>query len=335
MPIHAVLAGPTASGKTALAIRWATHLSKTRKVAIVSADSRQLYRDFEVGTGTPTAAEQGGIDHHLLGVLDPRELYAPRRFREAADVIVAAHPDTTFLVVGGTGLYLREWMYPGAEERGEIPREIREAALARIAAAQLTDEGLAAVHAELSILDPVGMHRVDPNDTYRITKRLENWLHTGRSYALPKPEQPLNPSFEGVPFLWLEPDRKELHRRIEARAHAMFANGWIEEVKRLKETFDPLRTPAFNAIGYREIADALARGKDPALVIGTVIARTRQYAKKQMTFFRHQFPRAQAWEPAELTAALEGADWDAHALPLKPSPTPILATTESPFESTT
>ncbi len=313
MPVHAVLAGPTASGKTALALRWAS----ARGFAILSADSRQLYRDFVLGTGVPTPAEQGDVPHHMLGFLDPRESYSPRRFAAAADAIVAAHPETQFLVVGGTGLYLREWMYPGAEERGEIPREIRDAAAARIAAALLTEEGLAPVHAELSALDPAGMHRVDPHDTYRVTKRLENWLHTGRSYAAPKPEYPLNPVFEGAPFLWLEPERRILHQRIAARVDAMFAQGWAEEASHLMHTYDPRRTPAFNAIGYREIAEARTRGKDPAAVRDTVVARTRQYAKKQMTFFRHQFPRAQAWEPEALAAALAAADWDARRLPAR------------------
>jgi tRNA dimethylallyltransferase len=308
MPIHAVLAGPTASGKTALALRWAAK----RGFAILSADSRQLYRDFVIGTGCPPESERGEIPHFMLGVLDPRESYAPRRFAAEAAAVAAAHPDVTFLVVGGTGLYLREWMYPGAEERAETPREIREAAAARIAG-----EGLEAVHAELTTLDPAGMHRVDPADTYRVTKRLENWLHTGRSYAVPKTEEPLNPLFADVPFLWMEPERKELHRRIEARAKAMFAEGWADEVRALMAppfSYDPLRTPAFNAIGYREIADALARGKAPESMLDTVVARTRQYAKKQVTFFRHQFQNAQAWEPSALAAALEAADWDGKRL---------------------
>lgn len=313
MPLLAVLAGPTASGKTALALRWAEALRPTSAIEILSADSRQLYRDLVVGTGTPTEEDRQGIPHHLLGVLDPSEACSPRRFRAEAEAIVAARPETDFLVVGGTGLYLREWMYPGAEERGETPRAVREAAAAAIA-----ESGLEAVHADLTAKDPAGMHRVDPNDSYRITKRLENWLHTGRSYAAPKPEEPLNPLFANVPFLWLEPERKELHGRIEARAEAMFRNGWAEEVRALlapPRSCDPLRTPAFNAIGYREIAAALASGKPPESVLGTVVARTRQYAKKQMTFFRHQFPRAAAWEPSALEQALGAAGWNARALP--------------------
>lgn len=311
MPVHAILAGPTASGKTALSLRWAS----ARGFAVLSVDSRQLYRDFAIGTGAPTPAERGDVPHHMLGFLNPAESYSPLRFAADAQAIVEASPETEFLVVGGTGLYLREWMYPGAGEREETPRAIREAAAQQIAA-----DGLEAVHARLTTLDPAGMHRVDPHDTYRVTKRLENWLHTGKSYAAPKPEQPLNPLFEGVPFLWLEPERRTLHRRIAARTDAMFAQGWVDEVARLRERYDPRRTPAFNAIGYREIAEAMARGKDPASVQETVVARTRQYAKKQMTFFRHQFPRAQAWAPEALDAALAAAGWDARRLPPPPSP---------------
>ncbi len=302
MSIHAVLAGPTASGKTALAIRWA----KARGLEIICADSRQLYRGFAIGTGSPTEQERQGVPHHLLNAFDPNERFSPKRFAEEAGAIVAARPGTNFLVVGGTGLYLREWMFPGAEERGETPRAVREAAAAAIA-----ERGLPAIHAELSGLDPEGMRRVDPNDTYRITKRLENWLFTGRSYALPQELPPLNPLFRDAPFLWLDRDRKELHDRIAARAKDMFRRGWVDEVRTLMERFDPLRTPAFNAIGYRELAEAIAAEAPPEKILPTIVARTRQYAKKQTTYFRRQIPGAQARDPAKLERTLESSGWDA------------------------
>ncbi len=299
-PIVAILAGPTASGKTALALRWA----ETLGLEVISADSRQLYEGFKVGTGSPDEEALQRIPHHLLGCVSPSEAFSPRRFAREAGGILAANPGKRFLVVGGTGLYLKEWMYPGSEERGETPREIREAAAARIA-----EKGLEALHAEMTENDPEGMRKVDPNDVYRITKRLENWLHTGRSYAAPKAEEPLNPLFAGVPFLWLHPERKALHDRIAARAKDMFRRGWADEVGDLMTRFDPMRTPAFNAIGYREIAASLAAGKDPRSMLPTVVARTRQYAKKQVTFFRHQFPGAVAREPEALERELEAKGW--------------------------
>jgi tRNA dimethylallyltransferase len=308
MGIAAVLAGPTASGKTALALRWAA----ARRLEIISTDSRQLYKGMAVGTGSPSEEEQRRIPHHLLGVLDPDESCSPKLFARMAEAVVAARPDAGFLVVGGTGLYLKEWMHPGSEERGETPRAVREAAAAAIA-----ERGLAAVHAELCEKDPEAMRRVDPNDAYRIAKRLENWLHTGRSYAESlRDAPPLNPLFADVPFLWLNPERKELHGRIEARAAAMFRAGWVDEVRGLIERFDPRRAPALNAIGYREIADALAAGKPPESALPTIVARTRQYAKKQVTFFKRQFPGAAAWEPGALERALEKVGWNARKLPV-------------------
>jgi tRNA dimethylallyltransferase len=304
-PLVAVIAGPTASGKTALAIRWA----KARGLEVISVDSRQLYEGFRVGTGSPDEEEMQGIPHHLSGCVSPSEPLSPRRFAQMAEGVVAAHPGKRFLVVGGTGLYLKEWMHPGAEERGETPREIREAAAERIA-----EMGLEAVHAEMTEKDPEGMRKVDPNDVYRIAKRLENWLRTGRSYAAPKADEPLNPLFADVPFLWLDRERKALHDRIAARAAEMFRRGWADEVRGLMTRFDPMRAPAFNAIGYREIAAALASGKPPESALPTVVARTRQYAKKQVTFFRHQFPNAEAWEPEALEKALENANWEAGAV---------------------
>src|SRR5690606_20764381 len=150
----AVLAGPTASGKTALALRWA---ARVPGVEIISADSRQLYRGFRVGTGTPTENERQRIPHHLVDVVDPSRPFSPVRYREAAQAVATGRPDTPFLVVGGTGLYLKEWMFPGAEEREEIPRPVRDAA-----AAEIAERGLDAVHAELLAADPDGMRRVDP-----------------------------------------------------------------------------------------------------------------------------------------------------------------------------
>ena len=306
MPLVAVIAGPTASGKTALAQRWAA----ARGLEIVSADSRQAYQGFRVGTAQPTAAERAAVPYHLVDHLSPHESGSPRRFARDAEAIVAARPETGFLVVGGTGLYLREWMHPGSEERGEIPREIREAVAARIAA-----EGLEAVHAQLLQLDPDGMRRVEPTDTYRVTKRLEHWLHTGRTYARREPDPPLNPRFADVPFLWLNPDRKELHGRIAARTDAMLSAGWIEETRVLAERYDARRTPAFNAIGYREIAEALEAGKDPRAAQPGIVARTRQYAKKQVTFFRHQFPGALACDPEDLARSLEASGFDPAGIP--------------------
>ena len=312
MPIAAILGGPTASGKSALALRWA----RARGFEIISADSRQLYRGFAIGTGAPTSEEQALVPHHLVGHTDPREAFSPQRFRAEAQSIVASHPEKSFLVVGGTGLYLKEWICPSTsapEEPGSVfnmPAEIRAAAENAI-----LERGGAAVHADLSAKDPGGMEGVAPQDLYRIQKRLENWLLTGKSYVRTPQQTVVNPLFEKAPFLWLDPDRASLHKNIETRVRDMFTQGWVDEVRGLQRLYAPDTTPAFNALGYREIA---TEGPSETLV-QKILARTRQYAKKQTTFFRNQFaggrgPAAVAISPEDLARRLESADWEVKSI---------------------
>jgi tRNA dimethylallyltransferase len=322
MPLIAIIGGPTASGKSAVALRWA----QARGYEILSADSRQIYRGFAIGTGAPTRDEQVAVPHHLVGHVEGSEAFSPQRFRAEAQAIVMSRPEANFLVVGGTGLYLKQWLDPSGEDRGEVPSEVRTAA-----AREIADRGGAAVHAGLVEKDPGGMAGVAPQDLYRIQKRLENWLYTGRSYVRVVTETEPDPLFAGVPFVWFDPPRETLHRNIETRIRAMFANGWAEEVEALRAVFDPSTAPAFNALGYREIADALREGPNPADrttregLIQTILARTRQYAKKQTTFFRHQFdparsrsaqsgPSARALRPEEALRKLESSNWDTKSL---------------------
>lgn len=337
MPLIAVIGGPTASGKSALALRWA----QARGLEILSADSRQIYRGFAIGTGAPAEAERALVPHHLVGHVDPREPYSPQRFRAEAEFLVESRPSVNFVVVGGTGLYLKEWMFPSREDRGEIPSDIRAAA-----EREVSERGVAAVHAGLIEKDPGGMAGVAPQDRYRVQKRLENWLFTGKSYVRAATDTVLNPLFRDAPFVWLDPQRPVLHAAIEARVRALFAQGWIAEVEALLRTFDPATTPAFNALGYAEIAEALREGTlrsrdgDPTVspasnapeeLVQRIVAHTRQYAKKQTTFLRHQFAKvkegegsqgsmgeggvqARAWDPNALAERLESSHWDAKSL---------------------
>jgi tRNA dimethylallyltransferase len=327
MPIVAVLGGPTASGKSALALRWA----RARGLEILSADSRQLYRGFAIGTGAPTADERAAVPHHLVGHTDPSEAFSPQRFRVEARSIVESRPDARFIVVGGTGLYLKEWMFPSVSS-GEAPGSVfnMPADIRAAAEREIAERGAAAVHADLSDKDPGGMEGVAPQDLYRIQKRLENWLFTGKSYVRDGGNIALNPLFKGVPFVWLNPARHDLHKNIEARIRSMFADGWIDEVRLLMQAHDPETAPAFNALGYREIADALKEnalraGEDvpPPDLLEKILVRTRQYAKKQTTFFRNQFDPARhpdgfgahAFSPADLVRRLESSGWDPKSIP--------------------
>ena len=153
--IVGMLAGPTAVGKSALALR----LADANGWEIIAADSRQMYRGLRVGTGAPTDAELARVPHHLVGVLDPGEAFSHREYPARVRAVLAARPDARFLVVGGTGLYLKELLYPAARDRGPTPEPVRQAVRAR-----LEKEGPAALHAELSRLDPDSLRGVHPND---------------------------------------------------------------------------------------------------------------------------------------------------------------------------
>ncbi len=315
MGIRAVLGGPTAAGKTALAVRWAA----ARKWEIIAADSRQIYRGFAVGTGAPTPAEMGGVKHHLVGSADPRAAFSPKRYREAVEELLRAQPGQNFLVVGGSGLYLKELLYPAAADRGETPEAIR-----REAAAAVESRGLAAVHAELTRRDPEGMRRVHVRDRYRLQKRLENWLITGRSYEEFRSGSRRDPRFADTPLLWLLPPRAWLHQRIAARIHSMAATGWLKEVRALLRVYDPEVTPAFNAVGYREMA-AVAQGRaDLESTLQAILVKTRQYARRQITFFKNQFPDAVAFDPEVLSADLEAAEWDFDRIQANPAGTHLI-----------
>src|SRR5690606_12559225 len=165
----AVLCGATAIGKSALALE----LAKANGFEILSADSRQIYRGLEIGTGAPTSAEKASVPHHLTGFVDPAETFSPREYPAHVHRLLDARPGTRFLLVGGTGLYLKELLFPSPFDRGPTPENVKAEVQERI-----RKEGLPALHAELLRLDPEGARALHPNDGYRIAKRLENLLLT-------------------------------------------------------------------------------------------------------------------------------------------------------------
>jgi tRNA dimethylallyltransferase len=298
--LAAVLCGATATGKSALALR----LAEANGFEILSADSRQMYKGLEVGTGAPTAAEKARVPHHLVGVLDPARAFSPREYPSHAHRILDARPEARFLLVGGTGLYLKELLFPSPFDRGPTPEPIRQQVQERIRA-----EGLPRMHAELLRLDPEGAAGIHPNDAYRIAKRCENLLLTGESYTrLTGPLTP-DPRFAGAPVLWLDTDREALYVRIDARVEAMVQNGWLDETRRLMQ--DPAwRTlPAFSSLGYAAMTD-VAEGKlDLKTAVASIQKQTRNYAKRQRTFFRHQIPGAIRWDIDALRQALDRCEW--------------------------
>lgn len=297
----AILCGATAVGKSALALK----LAEANRFEILSADSRQIYRGLAIGTGAPTAEEQARVPHHLVGILPPSEAFSPREYPARVHALLAARPETRFLMVGGTGRYLKELLYPAARDRGPTPEAVRREVRERLAR-----EGSVRVHAELTRLDPEGLRGIHPNDAYRVAKRLENHLITGESYAgFAGPAAP-DPRFASVPVLWMDQDRESLYARIDARVQAMVDAGWQEEVKALMADPGWRDLPAMSSLGYREMAEVVEGRKSPAQAVEAIRKKTRNYAKRQTTFFRHQFPGARRWEAGRLRAALEEAGWD-------------------------
>jgi tRNA dimethylallyltransferase len=291
-----LIAGPTASGKSALALELA---QKTGGV-IVNTDSMQVYRDLRILTARPTAEEEARVPHRLYGYVDASINFSAGAWVEdAAKVLAEARAQKRLpIFVGGSGLYFRA-LTRGLSAVPPIPAEIREAVRAR-----LERDGVEALHAELARRDPVSAARLNTRDRTRIARALEVVEATGR--ALPDwHRQGLPPLLSPGEFsaLFLAPAREALYARIDARFDAMLASGALEEVAALAARgLDPL-LPAMKAHGVPVLIRYLRGEATLAEAADYGRTETRQYAKRQFTWFRHQLPefewlapeRAQHW----------------------------------------
>ncbi|MDX2174943.1 MAG: tRNA (adenosine(37)-N6)-dimethylallyltransferase MiaA [Candidatus Sumerlaeia bacterium] len=276
----AYLAGATASGKSAEAVRLARALG----LAIVSCDALQVYRGIEIGTAQPLESERGGVPHHLLGCSDVAEEWHAARFaREAREAIEAeARAGRRCLVVGGTGLWLRalrEGLFDGPGRDEELRRELR---------AVLAERGPGGLHALLAEEDPEAAAALRPADHVRVLRALEVWRLTGRSIADWQREDAARRGALGPlpPLFVLQRPRGELHARIAARVDRMLADGWLAEAGRLRERALPEHAPPSKALGYRELSAVLDGRATLAEVRERIVAGTRQFARRQETWFR-------------------------------------------------
>lgn len=301
----AALCGATAAGKSAVALR----LARANGFEIISADSRQIYRGLSVGTGAPTEEERAAVPHHLVGIADPSQAFSPRAYSPLVHALLDARPEARFLVVGGTGLYLKELFFPSPFDRGPTPEAIKDEVQARLRA-----RGAPALHAELAAVDPESAAAVHPNDVYRIAKRWENFLMLGESYTRLAGPAIRDPRFAGVPILWLDRERDDLYRRIDARVEAMMRSGWTEEAKALSADPAWRAMPAFSSLGYAEMTEVAEGRLAPGAALESIRKRTRNYAKRQCTFFRAQLPGAIRWDCGAFEALCESAGWRWEAL---------------------
>jgi tRNA dimethylallyltransferase len=294
-----LIAGPTASGKSALALELA---QKTGGV-VINADSMQVYRDLRVITARPTPEEEAKVSHRLYGHVDAAVNFSAGHWvADAAAVLAEVRAQNRLpIFVGGSGLYFKA-LTRGLSAVPPIPPEIRQGVRAR-----LERDGVEALHAELAQRDPATAERLKPRDRTRIARALEVVEATGRSLTdwhregLP----PLLPPGQ-FSALFLAPDRDQLYARIDARYDAMLAAGALEEVAALAARhLDPL-LPAMKAHGVpvliRHLKGEITR--EEAAAIGR--ADTRHYAKRQFTWFRHQLPEFECVKPEEAAGWLIG-----------------------------
>ena len=281
-PPAILLMGPTASGKTELAVRLAERLP----LEIVSVDSAVVYRGLDIGTAKPDPATRARVPHHLVDILEPEEPYSAGRFVEDARAAMTAirARGRVPLLAGGTMLYFRalaEGLGPmppaDAEVRAELEREAAE-------------RGLAALHAELAKVDPAAAQRIHPNDPQRIQRALEVHRLTGRPISdfQSGPEAQASTSGDRLLKLSVAPtDRERLHRRIAERFDAMLQQGLIEEVEGLRQRPGMhADLPSMRAVGYRQVWQYLDGELDRAGLRERGIIATRQLAKRQFTWLR-------------------------------------------------
>jgi tRNA dimethylallyltransferase len=294
--------GPTAAGKSELALSVAA----ARNGEIVSCDSLQVYRGFDLGSAKPTPEERRAVPHHLLDVVDPDQGFSAaeyaRRAREAARTIAAR--GGLPLVVGGTGLYLRAFL------SGLFEGPSRDEPLRRRLEALAERGGNARLHRLLERVDPEAAARIPAQDRVRVIRALEVFRDTGRPLSAHHRDGAVPLAGFDVLVIGLDPGPEELRRRVEARTQRMIAGGLLDEVRGLLAAFGPDLRP-LRAIGYREAMAVLDGRLAPAELARGIVTATMRYAKRQRTWFRHQ-AQAQWFRDPEtaLAAALAWLDGD-------------------------
>ncbi|HEY9144442.1 MAG TPA: tRNA (adenosine(37)-N6)-dimethylallyltransferase MiaA [Arenimonas sp.] len=279
-PLAVALMGPTASGKTALAVDWCQRLD----TEVVSVDSALVYRGLDIGSAKPDAATLALAPHHLVDVRDPHEVFSAADFaREALPPMLAlAERGRVPLLVGGTGLYFSA-LFDGLSELPEADPAVRAGIIAEAA-----ERGWPALHAEMAAVDPAAGVRIKPGDSQRITRALEVWRLSGRPISdWQQAGERRRFPFRVLRLVLAPADRAVLHARIEKRFDQMLEQGFLDEVRRLRA--DPRLhpdLPSMRAVGYRQAWEHLEGRTDAPTFREQAIAATRQLAKRQLTWLR-------------------------------------------------
>jgi tRNA dimethylallyltransferase len=284
-----VIVGPTAVGKTELAVR----LGKALGGEVVSADSRQVYRGMDIGTAKPTAEERAQTPHHLIDIRDPDEPLSLAEYQALAyQSIDTLLPHKLPLLVGGTGQYVHSvvegWGIPAVPPDEELRAELY---------AEAETSGYQALHARLRTLDPVTARRIDSRNVRRVVRALEVCLIAGQPISRLQSKTP--PPYH-ILQIGLTRPRQALYRRVDARVEAMMAAGLVKEVRRLVETGYGWHLPAMSSLGYREIGAYLRDEISLEEAVQRIKRETRRFIRQQYNWFRLTDPRIH-WFDLEVT----------------------------------
>ena len=294
-----ILTGPTAAGKSSIAIELAERIGGE----IISLDSIAVYRGMDIGAAKPNSQERQQVPHHLLDLVDPNEEFSVVCYLREAHRILAKlkQSGTPAIFVGGTPMFLKGVLRgfdPGPPADWEFRQSVEE---------DVRRHGVEALRERLNQVDPLAAHRIGPLDTRRMIRALEVARYTGRpiSHQQTQFDRHQNPADCRVYCLaWPRP---QLHQRINQRVQKMFAAGLLDEVRNLLHTYGTFSRTASKAVGYREVLQWLEEDGDKDVLIEEVAAHTRQLARRQETWFRsfHEISPIQVTDPLETTQIVD------------------------------
>jgi tRNA dimethylallyltransferase len=286
-----IVVGPTAAGKTDLAIALAEALGGE----VVSADSRQIYRRMDIGTAKATPEQRARVPHHLLDVVEPDQVLTLAEYQSMAYAAIAGVRARGLLplLVGGTGQYVR-----AVVEGWRIPKVAPDPTLRAALEAEATAAGAEALHARLAALDPLAAARIDYRNVRRVIRALEVCLITKRPIS---EQQTKAPPPWGAVWLGVTRNRTELYARIDARVDRMVASGLVEEVRRLAEAGYDWNLPAMTGLGYRQIGQHLRGEIDLDAAAALIKKATRRFVRQQYNWFPLDDPAIRWLDPGVLS----------------------------------
>ena len=292
-----VLLGATAAGKSAVAME----LAQRTGAEILSVDSMQVYRGMDIGTAKPTVQERQWVRHHLIDVASPDETYTVARFVEAADSVIAdaAARCVPLIATGGTPMFFKA-LFQGLFEGPGADDAIRD---------RLRTESGEVLRARLAQIDPAAAGRIHANDTRRLVRALEVYELTGKPITSFQTEWSSGTARHPANWFGLQWDKDQLNQRINARVKAMIAQGWVDEVRALLQTYGKLSPTAAEATGYAELIDHLEGQCSLDEAVEQIKIATRQLARRQMKWFRRFGAVNWVGVDTAVQAIFSGSDW--------------------------